>query len=115
MTDGDCHRRRIAELEAELLRVREERNRLARALEEAEVYRLAVMNAPVGVMCTSLLTAKYVFSNPAHAALLGRTPEEILAGDPFQRWKEITHPEDFEREIREHQRLAAGEIKSFES
>jgi PAS domain S-box-containing protein len=115
MTDGDCQRRRIAELEQELLRVRAERDRLAKALEEAEVYRLAVMNAPVGVMCTSLLTGKYVFSNPAHAGLLGRTPEEVVAGDPFQRWKEITHPEDFERELRDHQRLAAGEIQSFES
>ena len=111
--------RRIAELEAELARVREERDAMARALQdhmqEAEVYRLAVKHAPVGVMCTSLTTGRYVFSNPAHAAFLGGTPEEIVAGDPHQRWKEITHPEDFERELRDHERLAKGEITGFES
>jgi PAS domain-containing protein len=85
---------RIAELEAELALVKAERDELARALEEAEVYRLAVTHAPVGVMCTSLLTGRYVFSNPAHADFLGCTPEQVVSGDPFQRWKEITHPED---------------------
>jgi two-component system cell cycle sensor histidine kinase/response regulator CckA len=115
MTDGESLRARVAELEAELGRVREERDRLASALAEADVYRLAVMHAPVGVMCTSVLSGNYVFSNPAHAAFLGSSPQQVVAGDPFQRWKEITHPEDFERELREHQRLAAGEIQAFES
>jgi two-component system cell cycle sensor histidine kinase/response regulator CckA len=114
MSEGDCHQR-IAELEAEVRTLREERDSLARALEEAEVYRLAVTHAPMGVMCTSQLTGRYVFSNPAHAAFFGCTPEQVVSSDPFQRWKEMTHPEDFDRELRGLQRLAAGEVTSYES
>jgi PAS domain S-box-containing protein len=66
-------------------------------------------------MCTSVRTGQYVFSNPTHAGFLGYTPEEIVAGDPHQRWMQITHPEDFERELGDHQRLAQGEIENFES
>ena len=106
---------RIAELEAELSCVRAERDALASALAKAEVYRHAVNHAPVGMMCASLLDGEYVFSNPAHAGFLGYTPEEIVSSDPHRRWMEITHPEDFERELGEHQRLARGEISSFES
>jgi PAS domain S-box-containing protein len=86
---------RIAELEAELSRVRAERDALASALAKAEVYRNAVNHAPVGMMCASLLDGEYVFSNPAHAGFLGYTPEEIVSSDPHRRWMEITHPEDF--------------------
>jgi two-component system, cell cycle sensor histidine kinase and response regulator CckA len=115
MSDGDCQLKRIAELETQLRALQEERDALARALKEAEVYRLAVTHAPMGVMCTSQLTGRYVFSNPAHAAFFGCTPEQVVSGDPFQRWKEMTHPDDFDRELRELQRLAAGEITSYES
>jgi two-component system cell cycle sensor histidine kinase/response regulator CckA len=106
---------RVSELEAELSRLRAERDTLARELARADVYRQALNSAPVGVMCNSVKTGQYVFSNPAHAGFLGCTPEEIVAGDPHQRWMEITHPEDFERELGDHQRLARGEIASFES
>src|SRR5688500_6101198 len=115
MSDEDRHLKRIAELETQLRALKEERDALARALEEAEVYRLAVTNAPMGVMCTSLLTGRYVFSNPAHADFFGCTPEEVVQSDPYQRWIQITHPEDFERELREVQRLAAGEITTYDS
>jgi PAS domain S-box-containing protein len=93
----------------------EERAALKQELRAAEVYRLAVHNAPVGIMCNCIRTGEYVFSNPAHAAFLGYTPEEVVAGDPHQRWMQITHPEDFERELDQHQRLAQGEISVFES
>jgi PAS domain S-box-containing protein len=106
---------RVSELEAEVALLRAERNALTTALAEAELYRSAVMHAPVGVMCSALTSGKYVFSNPAHAGFLGYTPEEIVSSDPHRRWMEITHPEDFEREVGEHQRLARGEISSFES
>jgi PAS domain S-box-containing protein len=99
---------RIAELEAEVARLRGERDALA-------VYRLAVEHSPVGVMCMSLESGRYVFSNPAHAGFLGYCPDEIVRSDPHQRWKQITHPEDYERELDLHQRLAQGEISTFES
>jgi two-component system, cell cycle sensor histidine kinase and response regulator CckA len=115
MSDGDRQLKRIAELETQLRALQEERDSLARALKEAEVYRLAVTHAPMGVMCSSQLTGRYVFSNPAHAAFFGCTPEQVVSSDPFQRWKEMTHPDDFDRELRELQRLAAGEIASYQS
>jgi two-component system cell cycle sensor histidine kinase/response regulator CckA len=106
---------RVSELEAEVSRLRAERDALASALAKAELYRSAVNHAPVGVMCSSLIDGEYVFSNPAHAGFLGYTPQEIVSSDPHRRWMEITHPEDFERELGEHRRLARGEISSFES
>ena len=105
----------VAELKAELERVRAERDELRRALSEAEVYRLAVQHAPIGMMCTSITSGRYVFSNPSHAGFLGCTPEEIVASDPYRRWTEITHPDDLKRELADHERLARGEITRFQS
>src|SRR5215207_7758565 len=76
----------VAELKLELARLSAERDTLKRALEEAEVYRLAVQRAPLAMMGMSLKTGRYEFSNAAHAELLGATPQEILASDPHQRW-----------------------------
>jgi PAS domain S-box-containing protein len=105
----------VAELKAELERLKSERDALQRALDEAQVYRLAVQHAPIGIMCMSLKTGRYEFSNPAHAELLGSTPEEIVASDPHRRWMEITHPEDLKRELSDHERLARGEIRRVRS
>ena len=105
----------VAELKAEIARLESERESLRRELDEAQVYRLAVQHAPIGIMCMSLKAGRYVFSNPAHADLLGSTPEEIVASDPHQRWKAITHPEDLKRELTDHERLARGEIRQVRS
>jgi PAS domain S-box-containing protein len=105
----------VAELQLELARVTAERDTLRRALEEAEVYRLAVQHAPLGMMAMSLKTGRYQVSNPAHAELLGTTPEEILASDPHQRWIDVTPPEDLKRELADHERLARGEISRVSS
>ncbi len=92
-----------------------ERESLRAEIARAELYRSAVMSAPVGIMCASHESGEYVFSNPAHAALLGYTPEEIVSADPHERWIQVTHPEDYEREHREFERLAKGTISRFES
>lgn len=105
----------VEELQSELERVKRERDELQRALEEAEVFRLAVQHAPVGMMGMSLKTGRYEFSNPVHAELLGITPEEVLASDPHQRWTEVTHPDELKRELAEHERLARGEISRVRS
>ena len=105
----------VAELKAELERLKSERDVLQRALDEANIYRLAVQHAPIGIMSVSLKTGRYEFSNPAHAELLGSTPEEIVASDPHRRWMEITHPEDLKRELSDHERLARGEIRRVRS
>jgi two-component system, cell cycle sensor histidine kinase and response regulator CckA len=105
----------VEELRLELERMTAERDALRRALRDAEVYRLAVQHAPLGMMGMSLKTGRYEFSNPAHAELLGSTPEEIVASDPHQRWTEITHPDDLKREMADHERLARGEISRVRS
>ena len=105
----------LAQLQLELARVSAERDALKRALEEAEVYRLAVQHAPLGMMAMSLKTGRYEFSNPAHAELLGATPEEILASDPHQRWIDVTPPEDLKLELADHERMARGEISRVRS
>jgi two-component system, cell cycle sensor histidine kinase and response regulator CckA len=105
----------VADLQAEVAKLKAERDELKRALQEAEVYRLAVQHSPLGMMCVSLRSGRYAFSNPAHAALLGYTPEEIVASDPHQRWLQITHPEDIKRELADHERLAKGEISTVMS
>jgi two-component system, cell cycle sensor histidine kinase and response regulator CckA len=105
----------IEELQIELERVTAERDALERALKEAEVYRQAVQHAPIGMMGVCLKTGRYAFSNPAHAALLGTTPEEVLASDPHQRWTEVTPPDELKRELAEHERLARGEISRVSS
>jgi PAS domain S-box-containing protein len=106
---------RVSDLEAEVKLLKEERDELRTALAHAERYRRAIEEAPFGVMCGSHDTGRYVFSNPAHAGFLGFTPEEIVASDPHQRWVQITHPDDFECERAEFERLAAGEISSYEA
>lgn len=106
---------KIRELEREVRRLQAENADLTAKLAKAEYYRVAVSKAPVGIMCTSHAEGKYVFSNPAHAGFLGYTPDEIVASDPHERWIQITHPEDWERERRDFQRLAQGEIECFTS
>lgn len=117
--NGDDESRALAEritiLEDEARRLRSENAELRGKLAQAEYYRLAVENAPVGIMCTYHANLEYVFSNPAHAGFLGYTPEEIVASDPHERWIQVTHPEDWERERRAFQKLAEGEIASFTS
>lgn len=105
----------VPDVQAELEQLRAECDALRRELKEAQIYRLAVQHAPLGIMSMSLKTGRYEFSNPAHAELLGSTPEEIVASDPHQRWMEITHPEDLKRELADHERLARGEIRRVRS
>jgi PAS domain S-box-containing protein len=104
-----------SELRQKIAELTSERDALAQALADAQVYKLAVEHAPLGMMCMSLKTGRYRFSNPAHAAMLGCTPEEVVASDPHRRWHEITHPDDMDRELAEHMRLASGEISHVRS
>lgn len=103
---------RIAELESENARLRAEVERLGRALKQSELLCSAVYSAPIGVFCVA--DGRYAFSNQAHATFLGHAREEILASDPYQRWLEVTHPDDFERERREQLRMASGESDGYQ-
>jgi two-component system cell cycle sensor histidine kinase/response regulator CckA len=103
---------RIAELEAEVARLRAERDELASALRESKWLHSAVYSAPIGIFC--IANGKYVFSNESHARFLGISRAELLAGDPSQRWIEVTHPEDFEREFREWTRMEEGASDGYQ-
>jgi two-component system, cell cycle sensor histidine kinase and response regulator CckA len=70
--------------------------------------------APIGIICVSGRTGRYEFVNSEFARLIGRDEREILAGDPFEIWKTVTHPDDVDAEQEAVARLASGEIESFE-
>jgi two-component system, cell cycle sensor histidine kinase and response regulator CckA len=70
--------------------------------------------APIGIICVSGRTGRYEFVNSEFARLVGRDEQEILAGDPFEIWKTVTHPDDLDAEQEAVARLASGEIESFE-
>jgi PAS domain S-box-containing protein len=52
---------------------------------------------------------KYFSVNHAFEKITGRTKEELLKTG----WASITHPDDIEEDIRNYQRLKAGEIDSY--
>lgn len=80
-------------------RLRESEARLARAQEFS-----LLMVAHTG------LDGRWLKVPPMLCALLGYTEEELLAG----RFRDITHPDDFEAEWALCQRLIRGEAKSFD-
>ncbi|HET9958363.1 MAG TPA: ATP-binding protein, partial [Polyangiaceae bacterium] len=103
---------RELELEREILRLTQERDE---ALARAERYRIALDEAPVGVMCVALREGRYEFCNATHAAILGRELEQVRGGDPYKLWMETTHPDDFPRERLAFQRMIDGENDGYES
>src|SRR5215471_4607198 len=102
---------RIEELQAEVIRLRAQNEALATALRTSERLHSAVYSAPIGIFCVA--DGKYVFVNETHARFLGFTREELLASDPYQRWVEVTLPEDFAHDRREHQRMIDGESDGY--
>jgi PAS domain S-box-containing protein len=104
---------RIRELEAELARVRAERDTLQADLQRASRYVTAVEKAPTAVMCVSGEQGRYVFVNQAFADLVGRSLDEVLASDPYQIWVEVTHADEIEEERGALERIAKGEIDGY--
>jgi PAS domain S-box-containing protein len=104
---------RIRELEAELARLKEERDRLAAELAEALLYRAAVEAAPTSIMSTNGETGRYELFNRAFADVLGLSDDEVRARDPYKIWLDHTHPDDLETERQAMTRLGGGEIDAF--
>ena len=63
-------------------------------LASAEHYRNAIDAAPIGIICVSGASGKYVFVNEAFARMIGRTREEVLQTDPYEIAVKATHPDD---------------------
>jgi PAS domain S-box-containing protein len=76
----------------------------------AQCFEVAVAESPTAIMCLANEKGRYVFVNQAFADLVGRPPGELLKSDPYEVWVSISAPEDFERQLREARRIAAGEV-----
>jgi PAS domain S-box-containing protein len=87
-----------------------ERKRAEAALFQTEIM-LARSEAFSLVMVTHIgLDGRWLKVPPSLCELLGYSEEELLA----LRFKDVTHPDDFEADWRQCQRLIRGEIKSFD-
>ncbi len=87
-----------------------ERKRAEEALRESE-ERLARTEKFSLVMVTHTdLDGRWLKVPPTLCALLGYSEEELLA----RSFKEVTHHDDVDENLRKHAQLLAGEIKSFD-
>jgi PAS domain S-box-containing protein len=93
-----------------LLAQRVQRRRVEETLRENQ-ERLARTEDFSLVMATHVgLDGRWLRVPPTLCKLLGYTEEELLAGY----FKDVTHPDDFEADWSQCQRLIRGEIKSFD-
>jgi two-component system cell cycle sensor histidine kinase/response regulator CckA len=79
-----------------------------------QILRDAFECSELPLICVSTTRGRHLFANEAFAKLIGRTRDEVVTADPYQIWLETTHPDDLERERVEIERVARGEIQSFE-
>jgi two-component system cell cycle sensor histidine kinase/response regulator CckA len=68
----------------------------ASAMDEAtaEHLRRAAEHAPIGIICVSGATGRYVFVNETFARMILRTLDEVLNTDPYEISVQSTHPDD---------------------
>ncbi|GAB7193097.1 hypothetical protein NUM3379_38060 [Kineococcus sp. NUM-3379] len=86
-----------------------ERRRTRVRLEQAETrWRLALDNAPVGIVLTAL-DGTFLHSNEALRRILGYSEEELRT----RTWQDITHPEDVEGEVGLVEHLVAGNVDDY--
>lgn len=76
--------------------------------ETQERFRRVFEHAATGIAITDW-NGMFLQCNPAYAKLLGYTEDELRA----RRFSEFVHPDDREANLREIQRLRAGELTSF--
>ena len=104
----------LVALEAELARLRAERDELAARLERGALFESAMLAAPVGVMCVNAEKGRYEYFNDAFMQLLGRSFEELTTIDPYQVFVLHTHPEDVQAELDAIGLIAKGEIDRYQ-
>jgi PAS domain S-box-containing protein len=87
-----------------------DRKRAEQALRASEErFRKIFENAATGIAITDW-QGRFQHSNPAYAALLGYSQQELRQMD----FASLVHPEDRETNLAELRRLQAGEVPSFE-
>lgn len=106
LRDGAGNPLRMVGLNADIT----ERKRAQEALRRSEVQ-LARAEAFSLVMLTHVgLDGRWLKVPPTLCELLGYSEQELLSGT----FKDVTHPDDFELDWRQCQRIIRGEIKSFD-
>jgi two-component system, cell cycle sensor histidine kinase and response regulator CckA len=86
---------------------------LTRDAQATEHLRRAAEHAPIGIICVSGATGRYVFANAAFARMIGRSHEDVLNADPFQISMEATHPDDRALGRDAMERIAKGEMDTY--
>ena len=82
----------------------------AEALEQSEeLFRGLFENAAAGVSVTDA-TGRFVSTNPAFAAILGRPADEIIGRSP----REFTHPDDWTAQVPLWQEVLAGSRNGYQ-
>jgi two-component system cell cycle sensor histidine kinase/response regulator CckA len=73
-----------------------------------EHFRRAAERAPIGIICVSGATGRYVFANEAFARMMLRTLDELMSADPYEISVQGTHPDDRLLSRQAMERLAQG-------
>jgi PAS domain S-box-containing protein len=88
----------------------QERQRVGESLRETTAQLARTETFSLVMVTKAGLDGRWLKVPPTLCGLLGYTEEQLLAGY----FKDVTHPDDFEEDWRQCQRLIAGEIKSFD-
>lgn len=98
---------RTSELAAAELQARHALTKLAKS---ESLFRTIFQQAPMGVALVDSLNGRLLQVNESFEKITHRSREELIGAD----WKQLTHPEDVQREADNLARLTAGEIASFQ-
>jgi PAS domain S-box-containing protein len=88
----------------------QERQRVGESLRETTAQLARTEDFSLVMVTKAGLDGRWLKVPPTLCELLGYTEEELLGGY----FKDVTHPDDFEADWRQCQRLIDGEIKSFD-
>lgn len=98
----------------EVVRLRAENWRLKHELaEERERFQHTLDGDLVGFLISSFELSRFLDTNQVYCDFLGYEREELLASDPFEFWRKTTFPDDMAAEVRELERIVAGDIGSY--
>ncbi len=94
-----------------MVRDASERKRAEEALKESEErFRAAFAHAPIGMVMNDL-EGRFLHVNQAYCDIVGYSAQELLR--PDFNFRQMTHPDDLERNLEDWNRLITGEIPAF--